>query len=510
MSTDSLENQQWGGVGDSAIIVAGIFADNASCAVSRKGIGEHLLRTSLAKTAALSRGADQVMHTDDVAASICYRRAGSIDGTRAHRYAYLRSCCSRRTQSGRSAHPTIFSHAHAIRFVRPGILMSDSRSAAVAAAVCDLARTPLYDMHRALGARMAGFAGYAMPVQYPSGIISEHLHTRARAGLFDVSHMGQAILAGPDAARRLEMLVPGDIATLAPGRVRYTQLLDTHGHILDDLMVTRLDDEARRERLFLVVNAATKKASFARLAAELPDCALTVLDGRALLAVQGPKAAEVLCRHLSSAAAESVSAMPFMSAGGFEWDDVPLTVSRSGYTGEDGFEISIPAAAAPAFAQELLAEADVRPIGLGARDSLRLEAGLCLYGHDIDSTTGPVEAGLSWSISKRRRETGGFLGYEQVKRAIDHGPSCLRVGFLLEGKAPAREGSEIVTLEGQTIGRVTSGGFAPSLGRPVAMGYVDAAHVAPGTQVCLIVRGKVRAAKIVPMPFVPHHYFRGH
>ncbi|MDQ6704132.1 MAG: glycine cleavage system aminomethyltransferase GcvT, partial [Pseudomonadota bacterium] len=360
--------------------------------------------------------------------------------------------------------------------------MSDNQSAAVR----DLARTPLYDLHRALGARMVGFASYTMPVQYPSGIISEHLHTRARAGLFDVSHMGQAILAGSQAARRLEALVPGDIAALAPGRMRYTLLLDAHGHIIDDLMVTRLDDEAGRQRLLLVVNAATKSADFAHLAAELPDCALTVLEDRALLALQGPKAAEVLRRHVSSAAAKSISAMPFMSTKSYERDGGVLKISRSGYTGEDGFEISLPATAAPGFAQELLDEADICPIGLGARDSLRLEAGLCLYGHDIDRTTGPVEAGLSWSISKRRREDGGFLGYEQVKWAIDHGPSRLRVGFLLEGKAPAREGSEIVTLDGQTIGRITSGGFAPSLGRPVAMGYVDAAHAAPGTQVCLI------------------------
>jgi aminomethyltransferase len=321
--------------------------------------------------------------------------------------------------------------------------------------------------------------------------------------------MGQAALSGPSAARRLETLVPGDIVALAPGRMRYTQLLDGHGHILDDLMVTRLDDETGRERLFLVVNAATKGADFAHLAAELPDCALTVLEDRALLALQGPKAAEVLRRHVSPAMAKSVSAMPFMSAKSDERDGIFLDISRSGYTGEDGFEISIPAAAARGFAQELLDEADVRPIGLGARDSLRLEAALCLYGHDIDNTTGPVEAGLSWSISKRRREAGGFLGYEQVKRAIDHGPSRLRAGFLLEAKVPARQGSEIVTLDGQTIGRVTSGGFAPSLGRPVAMGYVDTAHAAPGTQVCFIVRGKPLAAKIVPMPFVPHRYFRG-
>ena len=387
--------------------------------------------------------------------------------------------------------------------------MSISQTAA-AAAGHDLARTPLYDLHCALGARMTGFAGYAMPVQYPAGIISEHLHTRAWAGLFDVSHMGQAILAGPRAARRLETLVPGDIAALAPGRMRYTQLLDGHGHILDDLMVTRLDDEAGRERLFLVVNAAAKRADFAHIAAELPDCALTVLDGHALLALQGPKAAGVLSRHISPAASERVLAMPFMSAKSFARDGAVLNISRSGYTGEDGFEISLPAAAAaPGFAQELLDDADVRPIGLGARDSLRLEAGLCLYGHDIDRTTGPVEAGLLWSISKRRREAGGFFGYDNVKRAIDQGPPRLRLGFLLEGKAHAREGSEIVTPGGQTIGRITSGGFAPSLGRPVAMGYADAAHAAPGTQVCLIVRGKPLAAKIVSLPFVPHRYFRG-
>lgn len=387
--------------------------------------------------------------------------------------------------------------------------MSANQAVAFNTAAGDLARTPLYDLHCSLGARMVGFADYAMPVQYPQGIISEHLHTRAETGLFDVSHMGQAILAGPYAARRLERLVPGDIATLAPGQMRYTQLLDAHGHILDDLMVTRLPDEGGRERLFLVVNAATKRADFIHIAAELPDCALTVLDDRALLALQGPRAAEVLSRHLTSAAAESIMVMPFMSAKSFDWEGVALNISRSGYTGEDGFEISIPATAAPIFAGKLLDEAEVRPIGLGARDSLRLEAGLCLYGHDIDRTTNPVEARLLWSISKRRRTEGGFFGYEQVKRAIDHGPTRRRVGFLLVGKAPAREGADIATLEGEIIGRLTSGGFAPSLGRPIAMGYADAAYAAPGSQVSLMARGKPLAAKIVPMPFVPRHYFRG-
>jgi glycine cleavage system T protein (aminomethyltransferase) len=387
--------------------------------------------------------------------------------------------------------------------------MSDNQAVAFNTAVGDLSRTPLYDLHCSLCARMADFADYAMPVQYPQGIISEHLHTRAEAGLFDVSHMGQAILAGPRAVRRLERLVPGDIATLAPGQMRYTQLLDFHGHILDDLMVTRLPDEGDRERLFLVVNAATKRADFIHIAAELPDCALTVLDDRALLALQGPRAAEVLSRHLTSAAAESIMAMPFMSAKSFDWEGAALNISRSGYTGEDGFEISIPATAAPVFAGKLLDEAEVRPIGLGARDSLRLEAGLCLYGHDIDRTTDPVEAGLLWSISKRRGTEGGFFGYEQIKRAIDHGPTRRRVGFLLVGKAPAREGADIATLEGEIFGRLTSGGFAPSLGRPIAMGYADAAYAAPGSQVSLMARGKPLAAKIVAMPFVPHHYFRG-
>jgi aminomethyltransferase len=387
--------------------------------------------------------------------------------------------------------------------------MSESQATVSNVAIGDLDRTPLYELHCSLGARIVSFAGYAMPVQYPLGIISEHLHTRARAGLFDVSHMGQAMLAGPHAVRRLERLIPGDIAALAPGQMRYTQLLDADGHILDDLMVTRLNDEGGCERLFLVVNAATKAEDFAHLAAELPDCKLAVLHDRGLLALQGPRAAEVLHRHLSSAAAGSIAAMPFMSAKSLEWQGNALAISRSGYTGEDGFEISIPATAALTFARALLTDPEVRPIGLGARDSLRLEAGLCLYGHDIDRTTGPVEAGLLWSISKRRREEGGFFGYAQVKRAIDQGPKRRRVGFLLEGKAPAREGSDIVSCDGEIIGRLTSGGFAPSLGRPVAMGYAGAAYSVLGTQVSLIARGKPLTAKIVPMPFVPHQYFRG-
>ncbi|WP_051952625.1 glycine cleavage system aminomethyltransferase GcvT [Methylocapsa aurea] len=387
--------------------------------------------------------------------------------------------------------------------------MSDIQSAFAP----DLARTPLDELHRSHGARMTPFAGYVMPLQYPSGIIKEHLHTRAEAGLFDASHMGQAILEGPLAARRLETLVPGDIEGLAPGRMRYTQLLDPDGHILDDLMVTRLADEGGRERLFLIVNAGAKAADFAHLAAKLPDLALTLLDKRALLALQGPKAAEVLVRRLRRAgqdlAAQDLAKMPFMSACEIDLGGVDLKISRSGYTGEDGFEISVPAAASVALAQDLLSEPEVLLIGLGARDSLRLEAGLCLCGHDIDGTTDPVEAGLAWSIPRRRREEGGFPGAEAILQAIAKGPSRRRAGFLIEGKAPAREGAQIAALDGQAIGRLTSGGFAPSLGRPIAMGYVDAAHAAIGAPVQLLAREKSIPAKVASMPFVPHRYYRG-
>jgi aminomethyltransferase len=367
-----------------------------------------------------------------------------------------------------------------------------------------LARTPLHDLHLALGARMTAFAGYDLPVNYPQGIIQEHLHTRAGASLFDVSHMGQAILSGADAASRLEILVPGDIATLRPGRMRYTQLLDESGGIRDDLMVTRLDDAAGRARLFLVVNAAAKSADFAHIAAALPDCALTVLEDFALLALQGPKAASVLEKFIPG-----VSTLDFMESRAFGHDGAAFQISRSGYTGEDGFEISLPAAGAAAFAARLLADQGMAPAGLGARDSLRLEAGLCLCGHDADATTDPVEAGLLWSISKRRRAEGGFPGFPRIKAAIAQGPSRRRVGFVVDGRAPAREGAAIESPGGRCLGRLTSGGFAPSLGRPVAMGYVEAAAAQPGAPVHLIVRGKAILAKQTPLPFVPHAYFRG-
>jgi aminomethyltransferase len=368
----------------------------------------------------------------------------------------------------------------------------------------EAARTPLYDLHRALGARMVTFAGYAMPLQYGSGIIAEHLHVRAAAGLFDVSHMGQAVLAGPSAAQRLETLVPADIVTLASERMRYTQFLDDDGHILDDLMVTRLADDDSNERLSLVVNAGTKAADFAHVSKHLPDLVLTIEQDRALLALQGPRSAEVLARHFPG-----IEHLPFLSAREFACEGSAVRISRSGYTGEDGFELSLAAATATAIAEKFLAEPEVRPIGLGARDSLRLEAGLCLYGHDIDGTTDPIEACLSWSIARRRREQGGFPGAEHVTSAIARGAGRRRVGFLIEGKALVREGAIVTTPGGEPVGVVTSGGFSPSLGRPIAMGYLGARHAAPETPVRLSARGKSLEARVAALPFVAHHYFRG-
>jgi len=363
-------------------------------------------------------------------------------------------------------------------------------------------KTPLYDLHLELGARMVDFAGYAMPVQYPTGILAEHLHTRSAAGLFDVSHMGQAYLEGADVAVRFESLAPTDIASQPEGRVRYTQLLNETGGILDDLMATRLAPRRVGEDcLFLVVNAARKDADFAHVRARLPDLRLTALADRALLALQGPGAATVLARLWPQTAA-----MPFMSlATGVEPGYI---FSRSGYTGEDGFEISLPAGQAVAFARRLLGEPEVRPIGLGARDSLRLEAGLCLYGHDIDETTSPTEAGLAWSIPKRRREGRGFPGAERIREELAAGPRRRRVGLRPEGRAPAREGSEIL-LGGRPAGRVTSGGFGPSVGAPIAMGYVESAAAATGLAVELMVRGKPLEARVAALPFYPHSYFRG-
>jgi aminomethyltransferase len=362
-----------------------------------------------------------------------------------------------------------------------------------------LLRTPLYALHQELGAKFVPFAGYDMPVQYRQGVLGEHLHCRARAGLFDVSHMGQLRLHGAAPAAALETLVPGEIQALKPGRTRYTLLTNEAGGILDDLMVTNLGDH-----LFLVVNAGTKHADIAHIRERLAGkVTVEYLESRALLALQGPAAATVMTRLLPE-----LAAMPFMSARAATIAGFDCFLTRSGYTGEDGWEISVEAAAAEALARRLLAEPEVAAIGLGARDSLRLEAGLCLYGHDIDETTTPIEAGLDWAIGKRRRAEGGFPGSETILRQLAEGPSRRRVGILPEGKAPAREHTEI-RAGGAPVGEITSGGFGPSTGGPIAMGYVAAPHAAIGTAVELVVRGTPRPARIVDMPFTPHRYFRG-
>jgi aminomethyltransferase len=368
-----------------------------------------------------------------------------------------------------------------------------------------LQRTPLYELHVSLGARMVAFAGYEMPVQYPPGILKEHLHTRARAGLFDVSHMGQAFLAGPDhatTAAALEALVPADILNLAPGQQRYTQLLNEGGGIVDDLMVTRSAEAQDDGTLMLVVNASRKAVDFAHISEFLPEnVKLQPAPERALLALQGPCAQEILAKLWDAAAG-----LRFMTAAAGKVGGIDCHISRSGYTGEDGFEISLAAANAEPLARLLVAQDGVLPIGLGARDSLRLEAGLCLYGHDIDETTSPVEAGLAWSIQKRRRAQGGFPGQARIRRELEQGPSRRRVGVRPDGRAPAREGAEVLAPSGERIGTVTSGGFGPSVNAPVAMAYVGARYAEPGTQVSLMVRGKPLSASVVPLPFVAHRY----
>lgn len=365
-----------------------------------------------------------------------------------------------------------------------------------------LRRTPLTELHRKLGAKMVPFAGYDMPVQYPTGIIAEHRHAREDAGLFDVSHMGQIQIEADDfdaAATALERLVPGDIRGLAPGRMRYTQFTNAAGGILDDLMAAR-----RGEHLYLVVNASRKEADAAHLREHLAGQArIGELSDRALLALQGPSAAAVLARLDSRA-----DAMAFMSIGELSLGGMPCILSRSGYTGEDGFEISMAGMDAVKVARLLLAQPEVKPIGLGARDSLRLEAGLCLYGHDIDETTTPIEAGLGWSIGKRRRSEGGFLGAAPILEQIAQGPRRKRVGIVPEGRAPARENTDITDAKGGLIGKVTSGGFGPTVGGPICMGYVDSSHAGEGTEVALLVRGTPRPARIVRLPFVPHRYKR--
>ncbi|MDR1826725.1 MAG: glycine cleavage system aminomethyltransferase GcvT [Methylobacteriaceae bacterium] len=371
----------------------------------------------------------------------------------------------------------------------------------------ELKTTPLFGEHEILGARIVPFAGYKMPVQYPGGIIAEHLATRASAGLFDVSHMGQALLKGVDhatVAGFLETLIPADILTLKPGKQRYSQLLNADGGILDDLMVSRSADPGQDGTLTLVVNAATKEADFAHISAHLPaGITLERKESWALVALQGPKAEAVLA-DLGA----DVAAMGFMSVAVCTVGGIAARISRSGYTGEDGFELSVADGDVVALWRRLLADDRVRPVGLGARDSLRLEAGLCLYGHDIDTRTTPVEADLLWSIQKRRRESGGFPGAAVVQRQIRDGVERLRVGILPEGRVPARDGTEILAPDGTPLGVITSGGFGPSVNGPVAMGYIKKSHATPGAAVRLMVRGKPVEARVAAMPFVPHAYKR--
>ncbi len=357
---------------------------------------------------------------------------------------------------------------------------------------------PLDAWHRARGARMVAFAGYDMPVQY-EGIMAEHLWTRTHAGLFDVSHMGQLLFHGPDLDRALETLLPGDLMALKDGRLRYSMLLGPDGGIIDDLMATR-----RGEHFYLVVNGATKAGDIEQFTQRLPrTVAFDHMKEQALLALQGPLAVEVLDDLLPG-----VSELSFMQAGLFHWQGKPLWISRSGYTGEDGFEISVAARDVEALADALGADNRVKPIGLGARDSLRLEAGLPLYGHDLDAATTPVMAGLTFAIGKRRRAEGGFAGALRILGEIDNGPALKRVGLLVEGRQPVREGALVLDDEGNEIGRITSGTFSPSLQRPIAMGYVAAGRAAPGTALKLEQRGKIFDANVTALPFVPHHYHR--
>jgi aminomethyltransferase len=365
----------------------------------------------------------------------------------------------------------------------------------------EILELPLDAWHRDKGARMVEFAGYHMPIQY-EGIMAEHIWTRENAGLFDVSHMGQLLLTGDGAAEALEALVPGDISALKEGKMRYSLLLAEDGGVLDDMMIT-----AAPMGLYVVVNGAVKWDDMGYLREYLPDeITINNMEDRALLALQGPKAVDALKRVVPG-----VDALYFMEAGSFFWgpktDPEPLWISRSGYTGEDGFEISVPASHAKALADQLCAQPEVKPIGLGARDSLRLEAGLPLYGHDMNPELEPVEANAAFAISKRRRAEGGFAGSDRILKALANGPARRLVGLLVEGKMPVREGAPIFVGEAQ-VGVITSGGFGPSVGAPIAMGYVDAAHNAVGTMLAAEVRGKRVSITVANLPFIPHHYHR--
>ena len=357
---------------------------------------------------------------------------------------------------------------------------------------------PLDQWHRSQGARMVPFAGYEMPVQY-EGIIAEHQWVREKAGLFDVSHMGQLTLEGDNAALALEMLMPGDFQSLKPGRARYSMLLDENGGIIDDLIVTRTGD-----KFIIVVNGATKDGDIANMRARLPGgVRLEHHEDSALLALQGPEAAAAMSRHIQGA-----KDLAFMQGGLADWRGGHVWISRTGYTGEDGFEVSIPTVMVEEFVDALIADKRVKPIGLGARDSLRLEAGLPLYGHDLDTEITPVMADLGFAISKRRREEGGFPGAKRILGELSDGAPVKRVGFFVEGRQPVREGAPLLDGEGNVIGKITSGGFSPSLERPIAMGYL-ATHLSDeGTSVKAEQRGKLFDLTVTSMPFVPHRYHR--
>ena len=366
-----------------------------------------------------------------------------------------------------------------------------------------LLHTPLHALHLDLGARLVPFAGYAMPVQYPAGLTAEHRHCRSAAALFDVSHMGQIRLVGPDAAAALETLVPQDVQGLAVGQQRYAFFTDTAGGLLDDLMITRREDD-----LLLVVNAGCKDADLRHLQTHLGHrCQVIALPEQALIALQGPQAVTALARLNAG-----VAALTFMTGGHFALAGTECFVTRSGYTGEDGFEISVPARHATALTHLLLAQTEVTPAGLGARDTLRLEAGLCLYGHDIDTTTSPIEAGLAWAIQKVRRaggaRAGGYLGAAHLDAQLAQGPSSKRVGLIGRERVPVREGAELFDAQGHRVGRVTSGTVSPGVGQPIAMAYVAANHAAPGAELLAEVRGKRVPMQVTPLPFVPHRYFR--
>lgn len=370
----------------------------------------------------------------------------------------------------------------------------------------ELLQTPLHALHLELGARMVPFAGYAMPVQYPAGLMAEHHHTRNAAGLFDVSHMGQLRLSGSEAAAAFESLMPVDVVGLGLNRQRYGLLLNDEGGIIDDLMFVN-----RGSDLFVIVNGACKHGDLTHIQARIGGrCTVTPQFDRGLLALQGPQAVRALQRLLPGA-----ESLVFMTGRAFEWEGAGLYVTRSGYTGEDGFEISLPAASTEAFARALLAQPEVKPVGLGARNSLRLEAGLCLYGNDIDTSTTPVEASLGWAIQKVRRtggeRAGGFPGAARVLAQLDGSEPVTRkrVGLVALERVPVREHTELRSTDGQSIGEVTSGLLGPTAGKPVALAYVTPAHATVGTRVNAIVRGKAVPMEVSATPFVPNRYVRG-